>query len=95
MKVDKTALFGGITGALVSLTGMDIASAEHWVNIICAIIGVVIAIISGLVIPLIKWYKSAKEDGKIDADEIAEGGQIIADGLNDIKDELTKKEDNK
>jgi len=37
-----------------------------------------------------KWYKKAKSDGKITNDEIDEGIDIVENGLNDIKDEITK-----
>lgn len=92
MKPDYTALTGGITGALVSLAGMNLETAEHWVNIGCAIVGVLIALITGLIIPLIKWWKEAKKDGKIDADELEDAANIVKDGL----EKLTKKnEENK
>ena len=93
MKIDATALTGGLTGALVSLAGMNLETAEHWVNIGCAIVGVVIAIISGLVIPLIRWYKQAKQDGKITVDEIEEAANIVKDGLEETVEEI-KKENN-
>ena len=85
MKPDYTALTGGITGALVSLAGMNLETAEHWVNIGCAIVGVLIAIISGLIIPLLKWYKEAKKDGKITVDEIQDAVEITKDGLTEIE----------
>lgn len=94
MKIDATALTGGLTGALVSLAGMNLETAEHWVNIGCAIVGVVIAIISGLVIPLIRWYKQAKQDGKIDADEIEDAIEIAKDGLTEIEKNIKENNDN-
>ena len=93
MKPDYTALTGGITGALVSLAGMNLETAEHWVNIGCAIVGVLIAIISGLIIPLLKWYKEAKKDGKITVDEIQDAVEITKDGLEKTVEEI-KKENN-
>lgn len=94
MKPDYTALTGGITGALVSLAGMNLETAEHWVNIGCAIVGVLIAVISGLIIPLLKWYKEAKKDGKIDADEIQDAIEITKDGLTEIEKNIKEKNDN-
>lgn len=90
MKPDYTALTGGITGALVSLAGMNLETAEHWVNIGCAIVGVLIAIVSGLVIPLLKWLKEAKKDGKITVDEIEEAAEIVKDGLEKTVEEIKK-----
>lgn len=94
MKPDYTALTGGITGALVSLAGMNLETAEHWVNIGCAIVGVLIAIISGLIIPLLKWYKEAKKDGKIDVDEIQDAIEITKDGLTEIEKNIKENNDN-
>ena len=95
MKPDYTALTGGITGALVSLAGMNLETAEHWVNIGCAIVGVLIAIISGLIIPLLKWYKEAKKDGKIDADEIEQAIEITKDGLTEIEKNIKENNNEK
>ena len=94
MKPDYTALTGGITGALVSLAGMNLETAEHWVNIGCAIVGVLIAIISGLIIPLLKWYKEAKKDGKITVDEIQDAVEITKDGLTEIEKNIKENNDN-
>ena len=94
MKPDYTALTGGITGALVSLAGMNLETAEHWVNIGCAIVGVLIAIVSGLVIPLLKWYKQAKQDGKIDVDEIEDAAEIVKDGLEKTVESIKENNDN-
>lgn len=94
MKIDATALTGGLTGALVSLAGMNLETAEHWVNIGCAIVGVVIAIISGLVIPLIRWYKQAKQDGKVTVDEIEDAANIVKDGLEKTVESIKENNDN-
>ena len=39
-----------------------------------------------------KWYKEAKADGKITADEIKDGLDIVNDGVNEIKDKLDKED---
>lgn len=90
MKPDYTALTGGITGALVSLAGMNLETAEHWVNIGCAVVGVIIAVISGLIIPLLRWYKEAKKDGKIDVDELEDAANIVKDGLEKTAEQIKK-----
>lgn len=94
MKPDYTALTGGITGALVSLAGMNLETAEHWVNIGCAIVGILIAIITGLIIPLLKWLKEAKKDGKITVDEIEQAVEITKDGLTEIEKNIKENNDN-
>lgn len=42
-----------------------------------------------------KWWKEAKQDGKITKEELKEGIDIIIDGANDIKGHLDNKEDKK
>lgn len=42
---------------------------------------------------IIEWYKNAKQDGKIDADEIKDAVDIIKDGVDDIKDKIDKEEE--
>lgn len=100
--VDNKNLIGGTVGTMISALSINVdnlRSIESIVAIICTSIGLLITIISSVVIPLIKWYKNAKKDGKIDAGEILEGTETLKDGLKDIKDnleELTdKEEDNK
>lgn len=48
--------------------------------------------ISGLIIPLLRWYKEAKKDGKIDVDEIEDAANIVKDGLEQTVDALKQKE---
>ena len=85
-KIDAPALIGGLTGAAVSASGMNLEAADHLTSIICAVIGVAIAVVSGIVIPLIRWWKKAKADGKVTADEIEEAAEIVSKGLGEAKD---------
>lgn len=39
------------------------------------------------------WVRDAKEDGKITKDEIKEGGEIIGDALEDLKDTFEGEKD--
>ena len=100
--VDNKNLIGGTIGTMISALSINIdnlRSIESIVAIICTSTGLIITIISSVVIPLIKWYKNAKKDGKIDAGEILEGTETLKDGLKDIQDNLEKltdkEEDNK
>lgn len=94
-KIDAPALIGGLTGAAVSASGMNLEAADHLTSIICAVIGVAIAIVSGIVIPLLRWWKKAKEDGKVTADEALEAAEIVSKGLNETKDAIEGKESKK
>lgn len=84
---------GGIFGTSLSASSMALSSAEldHIVSIVCAVIGVIIVIITSIVIPLVQWHKKAKADGKITKEEIEEATKIISNGVEDVKDSLDKK----
>lgn len=90
MKIDSEALVGGTFGSLVSLSGMTMQEANYIVNIICAVVGMLITIITAVIIPVVKWYRKAKEDGKITADEIQEGAETLANGLEEVEDKLNE-----
>lgn len=100
--VDIKNLLGGTVGTMISALSINVdnlRSIESIVAIICTSLGLIITIVSSVIIPLIKWYKNAKKDGKIDAGEILEGTETLRDGLKDIQDNLEKltdkEEDNK
>ena len=97
MKKSILSAFGNMLSILsVALTPQELESVEHITAIICMIIGLLITIISSIVIPLIKWWKNAKADGKIDEDEIQEGVDIIQNGIDELKDKSKEdKEDKK
>lgn len=42
---------------------------------------------------LIQWFKNAKKDGKITAEEIKDGIDIMSDGIDSIRDKIEDKED--
>lgn len=79
----------------VALTPQELESVEHITAIICMVIGLLITIASSIVIPIIKWWKKAKADGKITKDELNEGADIIENGINDLKDKIEDKEEKK
>jgi len=66
----------------------NIADTESIVSIVCTIIGLIITIITCLIIPIVKWHRKSKADGKISSKELEEGMETLKDGLNTIKDEL-------
>lgn len=95
----KKSLFSMLGNALsilgVALTPQELESVEHITAIICMIVGLLITIVCSIIIPLIKWWKNAKADGKITEDEIQEGIEIIENGVNELKDKKEDKEDKK
>ena len=80
---------GGIVGTILSSTGA-IADLNEVLTIVSTVITILGGIITLIVIPLVTWYKRAKEDGKITTDELKEGADIIKNGVEDIKDKTKK-----
>lgn len=82
----------GLSVAGVALTETQLQTAESIVAIICMILGLLITITCSIILPLIKWWKKAKEDGKITAEEIQEAQDILEEGMKDLKDKDKKGE---
>lgn len=93
MKIDWEALTSGSVGVLISAAGLSLESAEHWINIICAILGIIVTIIGALILPLLKWLKAAKEDGKITIDEVEDAAKIVQDGVQKVAEDIKEKTD--
>ena len=86
----KNELITGAVGTTLSAIGTGLQT-----NDILQTISLVITIIGGLItfiiVPLINWYKNAKKDGKIDADELKDGINIVVDGSEKVKDTIDDK----
>ena len=96
MKKLISSAFGNvlsITG--VVLTQEQLESVESITAIICMVVGLLITIVSSIIIPLIKWWKKSKADGKITDEEIQEGIEIIENGVKELKDKKEDKEEKK
>lgn len=96
MMMNDSKLLYGFLGTAVSATGasLSVTELQAIISIIITIAGFIISVLIPLVIKLVKWYKKAKKDGKIDEEELDELGQIVNQGAKDIKDgvESSKKE---
>lgn len=83
-------LITGSVGTIVSAVGTATQTNE-----ILQTISLVITIIGGLitfvVVPLLNWYFRAKQDGKIDKDELKDGINIVVDGSKKVKEEIDDK----
>ena len=93
-------IIGSVIGNCLSVLGVvlnaeQMNTVESITSIVCMIIGLLITIISALVIPLIKWYKNAKKDGKIDEEEVNDLGEILQHGVNEIESQLPKDKEKK
>ena len=91
MKKSIFSLFGNLISVLgVALTPQEIENVEHITAIICMAVGLLITIVTSIVIPLIKWWKKAKADGKITEDELNEGIDIVQSGVENLKDKKSQ-----
>lgn len=90
----RNELIGGSIGTALSALGTALQTNEilETISLIITIIG---GLITFIVVPLLNWYRHAKKDGKIDADEIKEGLDIIVDGSERVKDEIDKGKEGK
>lgn len=70
--------------------GLGVAQLNQVMQIIQLTLGILATIIS-ITFSLYKWWKKAKEDGKITEDEINEAVDIINDALDD-KDKKENKD---
>ena len=72
-------LLVGITGTAVSAAGTSLSATETQaiISTIITVAGFIISVLIPLGIKIYKWFKKAKEDGKIDEGEINELADII------------------
>ena len=85
----KKELIGGSIGTLLSATGTAIQPNE-----VLQIISLIITIIGGLIttgFALWSWWNKAKQDGKIDKEEVKEAIDILQEGGEEIKNALDDK----
>ena len=78
-------------GVATSAIGTMLQTSEV-LQIVSLIITIVGAFISFIIVPLLNWHREAKRDGKIDADELKDAVNIVADGVEKIADETKKEE---
>lgn len=85
-------LIGGMFGTAISAVGagLSVTELQAIVSMIATIIGLLITIITGVVIPVIKKWKKAKEDGKVTVDEAIDIIEAAKDGLDKAKEEIGK-----
>lgn len=84
--MNSEALAGGVFGTVLSAVGAGIAvtDIQAIVSIIATVIGLIITIISSVVIPVIKKYIKAKEDGKVTAEEVLDIVETAEAGLKEV-----------
>lgn len=95
MTVNDNNIAGAICGNVISALGIAMSTTElsQIISIVCTVIGTIITIVSALVIPVWKTIRKAKEDGRIDPDEVQDIIDVTKEGLDKIQGD--KKDDSK
>ena len=83
-------LFGCLVGNTLSVLGIALNDAqldkmESIISIVSSIAGLLITLTFAVIIPLIKWWKEAKKDGKIDEEEKEEAKNIFQKFIEIVK----------
>lgn len=76
------------------LNGAQYVAVVAQTDNVLQIVQLVLACVSSVVIIAFKlwaWYKEAKKDGKVTADEIKDGAKILEDGAKDLNDKIEGK----
>lgn len=86
----RNEMIAGAVGTALGIAGTATQTNQvlETISLIITIIG---ALISFVVVPLLNWYRSAKKDGKISAEEIQEGAETLKQGLDKTKETIDKK----
>lgn len=63
MMENEKGFIGGIAGSVVSFAGVSVADLDHWVSIVCGVLGLIITLIFTVIAPAIKSAKSKDSDG--------------------------------
>lgn len=90
-------LMYGVIGTAVGATGagLSVTELQAIISIIITVLGFCISVLAPLVIKLVKKIKKAKEDGKIDKeelDDILETGKEIIDETGKVIDDIKNKD---
>ena len=90
----------GIVGTILSSIGISISATELQaiISIIVTVLGFTISVLIPLIIKLVKKIKKAKEDGKIDKEELEDimsTGKEIVDQTGSLIEKVKEESDKK
>ena len=85
----KQEMITGTVGTALGIIGTA-TQTEQVLRIVSLVMTIIGALITYVALPLLAWYKKSKADGKITADEVKEGVEIIKDGTEKVQDEVNK-----
>lgn len=63
MMENEKGFIGGIAGSVVSFSGLSVSDLDHWVSIVCGVLGLIITLIFTVIAPAVKSAKSKDSDG--------------------------------
>ena len=63
MMENEKGFIGGVAGSVVSFAGVSVADLDHWVSIVCGVLGLIITLIFTVIAPAVKSAKSKGSDG--------------------------------
>lgn len=88
----KDEIIIGLTGESAAIVSTATQTNQYLqtIQLIISIIGGILVIIATCVIPLIKWFKEARKDGKIDKEEIKEGKNLFIKLFEAVKNFFSK-----
>ena len=90
----------GIIGTGLSAVGikLSVTDVQAIVSIIVTVLGFVISVLIPLIVKIVKKIKAAREDGKIDEDEIKDivsTGKEIVDETGSLIEKIKEESENK
>lgn len=94
MSYDKQISLG-LTGTIVSATGVSLAEISAIVSIIIAVLGFVISVLIPSTIKIVEKIKKAKADGVITKEEFEDIKQDVDNVIGSAKNEFGNKEQEK
>lgn len=92
MTTDSKDIVGGVTGSLVSFTGLTVEDADHIVSIVCGVAGLLITLVFTVIIPAVRSAKGAESDGGEEVTKAEKIG-ILKKIILFLKDAFAKKKD--
>lgn len=63
MMENEKGFIGGIAGSVVSFSGLSVSDLDHWVSIVCGVLGLIITLIFTVIVPAVKSAKAKGSDG--------------------------------
>ena len=63
MLENEKGFIGGIAGSVVSFAGVSVADLDHWVSIVCGVLGLIITLVFTVIVPAVESARAKGSDG--------------------------------